>query len=177
MGTNSKNLLFENMKKIFGVVGVLVLVTCFSLHAQSQRQKPVSWHFTAIRTGDKEARLVFTASLDDGWHIYSQFLDEGGPLPTAFSFAQDDDYSLKGKVNEESVPVKIYDNTFMMDIVWFTKTAVFSQMIKLNAPSTVIKGKIEFMACTEDLCLPPEEVAFSVKVESNSGDTGFQQQD
>jgi thiol:disulfide interchange protein DsbD len=165
------------MKKIFGVVGVLVLVTCFSLQAQSQRQKPVSWHFTAIRTSDKEARLVFTASLDDGWHIYSQFLDEGGPLPTTFSFGQDDDYSLKGKVNEESVPVKIYDNTFMMDIVWFTKTAVFSQMIKLNAPSTVIKGKIEFMACTEDLCLPPEEVAFSIKVESNSGDTGFQQQD
>jgi DsbC/DsbD-like thiol-disulfide interchange protein len=142
---------------------------CFG-HAQGQQRLPVKWNFTAIPTGDKEARLVFTANLDEGWHIYSQFLEEGGPLPTTFTFTPGSNYTLKGKVKEESTPVKSYDDVFMMDIVWYKNTVVFSQEVSLRAPAATIRGRVEFMACRDDLCLPPDEIEFALEVKTNSAE-------
>lgn len=134
--------------------------------AVAQVLQPIKWQFTAVTTGDHEAKLIFTASLDEGWHIYSQFLKEGGPLPTTFTFLPSKDYLLKGKVKEEGSPVKSYDDTFMMEIVWYNDRAVFSQEVKLWAPVTTIRGRIEFMGCTYDMCLPPDEIDFSMEVKA-----------
>jgi thiol:disulfide interchange protein len=131
---------------------------------QGQVRQPVKWQFAAAPVSGSEAQLIITANLDDGWHIYSQFLEEGGPLPTTFTFQPNEAYSLTGKVKEESPPVKSYDQTFMMDITWFGKTAVFTQAVKLYAPSTVIKGRVEFMVCTDEMCLPPDDIEFSIPV-------------
>jgi hypothetical protein len=130
----------------------------------------MKWDFSAIRLNDHEARLVFTCNLDDGWHIYSQFLEEGGPLPTTFTFVPDPSYALIGKVNEESTPIKEYDSVFMMPIVWYENTVVFSQKVKMNISGSTVKGKIEFMGCNSVMCLPPDEIRFSVEVKSAPGD-------
>jgi thiol:disulfide interchange protein len=145
----------------------------------AQQHRPVKWHFTSVPFNEKEVSLVFTATLDEGWHVYSQFIEEGGPLPTTFTFKTDQAYSLRGKVKEESTPYKTYNDTFMMDIVWFAKTAVFSQKVALHAPSAVIQGKIEFMVCTDEMCLPPDEIAFSLeaKVEKPEKENGVLKSD
>lgn len=148
----------------FGGILILLLSAFTSGTGQSRDHEPIQWEFTAVPLNEKEAKLIFTANLDDGWHIYSQFLEEGGPLPTTFTFTLDRSYNLKGKVNEESAPVTSFDNVFMMEITWFKETAIFTQTVKLNAPSTTIKGKIEFMGCNDVMCLPPDEVPFSVEV-------------
>lgn len=146
---------------------MIVTLTCSALTSgigQDRALSPIQWHFTSVPVNTNEAKLIFTAHLDDGWHIYSQFLEEGGPLPTTFTFEPDPTYELKGQVSEESAPVKTFDNVFMMEITWFSKTAVFSQVIKLNKPATTIRGKVEFMGCNDFMCLPPNDVDFSLEV-------------
>jgi DsbC/DsbD-like thiol-disulfide interchange protein len=141
--------------------GQLVLIIT---SAQAQIHKPVKWHFSSIPISNKEFQLVFTANLEDGWHIYSQHVGERGPLPTTFTLEQNGNYELIKNVNEESTRIKSYDKTFLKNIVWFEKVAVFTQTVRLLAPATTIKGKVEFMACREELCLPPDDVAFSFEV-------------
>jgi len=135
-----------------------------SIAVVAQVPKPVKWDFKVASVSGGEATLVFTAALDEGWHIYSQFLQEDGPLPTTFTFTPSKDYTLVGQVKEESQGVKSYNEIFMMDIVWFEKTAVFVQKIKLQAPQAIVRGKVEFMVCTEEMCLPGEAVPFSLDV-------------
>lgn len=154
------------MKKVASIVSIIVLY-CLSGSTIANAQfdhSPVKWQFTAIPTSPKKATLVFTATLDEGWHIYSQFIEPGGPLPTTFTFLPDNRYSLKGKVKEDGKPIKSYDSTFEMKIVWYSNMVTFSQEVMLEAAITTIKGTIEFMSCTDETCLPPKEVPFSLEV-------------
>lgn len=148
------------------LVSVLIISSAFCTALQAQVRQPINWHFTSVPIGDKKAKLIFTANLEDGWHIYSQFLEEGGPLPTSFTFIPDGSYSLRGKVKEESTPFISIDNVFMTEVVWFNNTAVFTQEVILYAPITKVKGNIEFMGCNNFMCLPPNEVEFSVEVKA-----------
>jgi len=132
--------------------------------SEAQMHQPVKWHFTAVPVSESEASLIFTATLEEGWHVYSQFIEEGGPLPTTFTFEPSNDYSLVGIVKEESTPVKSYDKTFMMEIVWFSHTAIFTQKVKLRVPAATVKGSVEFMACTDEICLLPSKVNFNLEV-------------
>lgn len=154
---------------IFAVRGVvsLMFVLIPLAFAGAQVHKPVKWGFVSVPGKGSEATLMITATLEDGWHIYSQFLEEGGPLPTTISFTPSPEYTLVDKVKEEGVAVKSYDKTFMMDIVWYARSVVFSQKVKLHAPLTIIQGKVEFMVCTDEMCLPPEVVSFNLETKAD----------
>jgi len=108
--------------------------------------------------------LTFTAIVNDGWHIYSQYIDSGGPIPTSFTFIPGTDYDLVGKVIELNDPVHAFDKAFEMYITFFSTKVVFVQKIKYIKQGTVIKGILKFMACNGDQCIPPEEVEFNFKV-------------
>lgn len=139
----------------------------WSQAAHAQIERPVSWKFTAQPvTGTQEAVLTFTASVGGKWHIYSQFIEAGGPEPTSFTFTSSADYELVGKVTEETTPTKAYEETFKMNIAYFNGKAVFSQKVRLKAKQTTIKGTLSFMACNDMQCLPPEEVEFSIPVKA-----------
>ncbi|WP_267298415.1 protein-disulfide reductase DsbD family protein [Parachryseolinea silvisoli] len=135
--------------------------------ASAQVHKPVKWSFVSVPGKGSEATLMITATLEDGWHIYSQYIEEGGPLPTTISFSASQDYTLVDKVKEEGMAVKSYDKTFMMDIVWYARSVVFSQKVKLHTPLTIIQGKVEFMVCTEEMCLPPEVISFNLETKAD----------
>ncbi len=140
----------------------------FSAPAHAQIRNPVKWSFAAAPSStDSAAILMLTATVEEGWHIYSQFMESGGPLPTTFTFIPGKDYSLVGKVKEEGSLVKAYDETFMMNVLWFANSVTFIQRVKLNVPATEIKGEVEFMVCNDHQCLPPDEVSFTLKVTAN----------
>jgi hypothetical protein len=149
---------------------ILLVALTFEKEAVAQADLPIKWHFTAVPLGDAEARLIFTANLDEGWHLYSQSLKQNGPLPTTFTFVPDKQYALKGNVKEESIPFEGYDPVFMMDIVWYKNTVVFSQDVRLLAPAATVRGKIEFMGCINNVCLPPNEVKFIMEVKGMKRD-------
>jgi len=148
------------MKRKFFLIFLIVLsVSCFS-----QKELPVTWSFATVNQGKHEAELTFTAIVNDGWHIYSQFIDTGGPIPTSFTFTPGKDYDLIGKVIEPKDPVKAFDKAFEMNITYFSTKVVFVQKIKYAKPGIDIKGTLKFMACNGEQCIPPEEVEFNFTV-------------
>lgn len=147
------------MKKLL-ILGVLLNV---SLGIRAQIVKPVKWSYAAKKSSATEATLFIKAVIDPNWHIYSVNQPDGGPVKTTFVFEKSKSYSLLGKLAEPKPLVK-YEEVFSMDVKYFEKSVVFQQRIKLNAKQTVVKGKVEFMACTNKECLPPDEVSFSVVV-------------
>ncbi len=145
---------------------VLVLLVFGAVQAGAQVLEPVKWSYAAKRVSPSEAVVYVKATIDKGWHIYSTLQKDGGPVKTSFSFAAGAGagYSLVGKVGEGK-PVRKLEKTFDMEVLYFESTAVFSQRVKLaGGKGTVVKGKVEFMACTDTQCLPPSEVSFSVTV-------------
>jgi len=151
------------MKRIFLVVFLLTT----ALIGFSQIETPVKWSFSSRNTGAGESELVMTAKIDKGWHLYSQFIEEGGPIPTSFKFTPKSDYKLIGKVVEASPVIKAYEKAFEMNIGYFANKAEFVQKIKLNKSPTTINGSVEFMVCNDEQCLPPDEVTFSIVVNND----------
>jgi thiol:disulfide interchange protein len=148
-------------KKIF--ILWLILLPAFCL---AQIEKPVTWTFTSKGTGNQEASLIFTANIEAGWHLYSQFIEPGGPIPTSFTFTPSNDYELVGKVSEVTKAQKVFEKVFEMNVVFFSGKAVFVQKVKLKTAATSIKGTLEFMVCNDVKCLPPEDLEFSFDVKA-----------
>ena len=115
------------------------------------------WQFEAGSSVNSEVVLKFTANIAQGWHLYSQHLSEGGPMPTRFSFEQCDGYMLLGQLEEKGEVTKFHDDTYEMDIMWYTRVAFFTQRVKLTPQATHVKGTIEFMTCNDHTCIPSKQ--------------------
>ncbi|MGI4803988.1 MAG: protein-disulfide reductase DsbD domain-containing protein [Janthinobacterium lividum] len=124
---------------------------------------PVKWSYAAKKVSKTEAVLLMKATIDNGWHIYSTQQKEGGPVKTEFTFTPSKDYALTGALAEPK-PVTKYENSFKMNVLYFEKSVIFQQKIKLNKEQTSIKGKVEFMVCNNKQCLPPDDVEFNIPV-------------
>ena len=126
----------------------------------SQIFSPVQWEFSKEELGNDEYNLFFTANIDDGWYLYSQFIEDDGPLPTTFTFFESDGYELIG-TTQEGDPKQEYDPNFDMVLSYFTKQALFIQKVKAISPDAQADGELMFMVCDATQCLPPEYVDFS----------------
>jgi len=146
------------MKKLLVVLAVL-----FTAGAHAQILTPVHWSYAAKKTSPTEATILIRATIDEGWHIYSQTVKEGGPIKTSFTFPASKDYTLVGKTIEPT-PVTKYEKSFSMNVSYFENTVTFQQKIKLKAGKATVKGKLEYMTCNDQKCLPPEDLDFTVDV-------------
>lgn len=126
---------------------------------------PVKWEASSKFIENETFEITLEAKIDKGWHLYSQFLPEGGPIPTAFTFEKNSNYKLSGKVIEPKA-IEEFDKNFDMTLKYFANKAIFKQRIKLTkAVDFELKCAVEFMVCDDEKCLPPDEVEFTVKVE------------
>ena len=132
--------------------------------SNGQASRPVSWLFKVEPAGDHVATLTATANLAPGWSIYSQFLEEGGPIPTQLTFEPSTAYDLVGKAEEIGNQVIYHDAIYQMKITKYHGTAIFSQKVKLNRRSTIVKGIVEYMTCNNNACIPGKQ-EFSITVE------------
>lgn len=147
------------MKNLFLLAAGLLL----SFSASSQILKPVKWSYAAKKTSATEAVLYLKATIDEGWHLYSQNIADGGPVKTSFQFTPASSYKLVGKTVEPKGIVK-FEKAFDMNLTYFEKSVIFQQKVKLNAKTATVKGSLEFMVCDDKQCLPPETVEFSIPV-------------
>jgi len=146
------------MKRILLLITVMALAT----GAFAQIEKPVKWSYAAKRINSTEAVVFLRATIDQGWHIYSQNVKDGGPIKTSFTFSPSKNYALVGKTAEPT-PVTKFEDAFKMNVSYFEKTVTFQQKIKLKSPSaTSVKGQLEYMVCNDRKCLPPEDVDFDI---------------
>ena len=149
-----------------------LLVLAGTRPAQAQIEHPVTWKFASEPgSAPGESTLTFTATIEGNWHVYSQFVEAGGPEPTVFTFAPSADYELLGKVSESPAPTKTFEKAFGMEISYFAKRVVFSQRIRLKVPQATVKGSLSFMACNDEKCLPPDDVPFGISVKGPASAT------
>jgi thiol:disulfide interchange protein DsbD len=147
-------------KSVFIAIFLIVSFSAFS-----QILKPVKWSFSSKKISDNVAELIFTATLDKGWHLYSQYIPPKGPVPTSFKIKKSADFQTVGKITEPK-PIEENDPNFDMVLKFFAKSAVFKQKINLISEKPFkVKGTLEFMCCNDVSCLPPEEIEFEIKVE------------
>jgi len=141
------------LRLIVLTVGSLLLFTGL-YHAQVS--EPVKWKYTVEKISETEAMLVFSAKIDEGWHLYSQYFPEGGPIPMVFTFNSDEKFSVIDSVMELSKVVEEYDDVFELNTKYFKHEAVFKQKISINSKEPfVISGNLDGQACQEDgMCVP-----------------------
>jgi DsbC/DsbD-like thiol-disulfide interchange protein len=150
------------MKKFLGLIFLFLAVASQAQFPDPNAKiyDPVKWSFSSEKLNDNEYNLIITAKIEKGWHVYSQFIGEGGPIPTSFKFKPSSDYKLIDKVTESPKAETAFDKTFGMQIAWHKDQVVFKQKVSLNVPDTKISGMLEFMVCNDERCLPPAEVEF-----------------
>ena len=131
------------------------------LTAQGQIMTPVKWKISLEESEGAEMRVVFTASIDKGWHLYDMNLPAGGPVSTSLAFETLNGAELTDKPKASAEPASVYDEQFDMELRWYEGTVTFEQKIKLtDARRFRLSGEVEFMACNDEMCLPPERVGF-----------------
>lgn len=147
------------MKKIFFVL----LASAFSMVGYSQIHNPIKWTTTVEKISDKEYVLNAVATIQTGWHLYGQYIQEGGPSATVFKFENPTNkYQLMGKTVEDTGH-EVVDKIFDMKIKYFEDKAVFKQKIKFTSNTiSTVNAEVGFMVCDDSSCLPPttEELIF-----------------
>jgi len=145
---------------------LLLLLAAFSYDkVNAQVLTPVKWAYAAKRIDAGTASVYLKATIGEGWHIYSTYQKDGGPVKTDFVFAKSPEYLLSGKIIEPR-PVVKYEKTFEMNVSFFEREATFQQKIKLKNGSkgTNVKGSLSYMVCNDQKCLPPEDLEFNIPV-------------
>ncbi|WP_298902541.1 protein-disulfide reductase DsbD domain-containing protein [uncultured Psychroserpens sp.] len=149
----------------------LIITLCaaiiFSMTSHAQIFEPVSWETSIEKISDDEYDLIATATIDSGWHLYSQSVPEDGPIPTTFKYKTNANFELIGKTIEEEGHT-IDDPVFQMMIKFFEDKAEFRQRIKvLNEELSIVEGEVEFMVCDDEKCLPPDYVDLNFTIKKN----------
>ncbi len=147
---------------------ILVLLSLvFSLNLFAQIEEPVKWQFSVNKISETEAELILKATIDKGWHIYSMNQEGEGPIPLTFSFEQNKNYSLIGKIIEPK-PTKKYEKCFEMNTLFFEHEVIYKQKVKfLSQDIFSILGSLNFQTCDDQKCLPPTDVDFGFMIVGN----------
>ena len=142
-----------------------------SVSTFAQMMDPV--HFTTqlkdLKNG--EAELVFKATIDAGWHVYSTGLGDGGPISASFHKNKMDGAETIGKLQTRGKEIKQFDKLFEMEVRYFEQAVTFVQKIKFTKPKYVIDCYVEYGACNDQACLPPSEAALKVSGNSSLAET------
>ena len=152
------------MKKLATLLLILISFSGFA-----QILNPVKWEFGSEKISDTEYDLIFVAKIDHHWALYSQFVEEGGPLATIFSFTPTPDFELIESVKElELNKVTQHDSVFEMVVSKYYDKAIFKQRIRVKSAEFSISGNIDFMTCDDTRCtyLPDNPFTFNYNKES-----------
>lgn len=147
------------MSKKHFLCGLLMALLCLPVFAQIQ--EPVKFKTEWITISDTEAEIVFTGEVEDGWHIYSTDLPEGGPISATFNVDKIEGAEVVGKLMPRGTEIDKMDPIFQMQVRYFAGTATFVQKIKIVDENYNVTGYLEYGACNDENCLPPTSVDFS----------------
>ena len=148
------------MKRTLSLFALLLTLAWLPLAAQLQT--PVKFATSQKRVSPTEIDLVFTATIDAGWHVYSTGLGDGGPTSATFATDAIEGAELVGTLKAGPGEKDKHDAIFDMPVRYFEGTATFTQRIRLTAPTYSVKGYLTYGACNDENCLPPTNVDVTV---------------
>ena len=146
------------MKKT--ILLALITVLAVSLKAQN----PVTWTFSSKKIGDKKFEVHMTATIQSGWHLFSQTQpDDAIAIPTGFVINKNPLLEVDGKIKEVGKLEKFHDAKLEVSAHQYADKVDFVQVVKLKANTvTNVNGVVEFQTCNDEKCLPPKKINFSV---------------
>lgn len=142
---------------------ICMVLAAFSGFAQDNH--PVSWKFSSESTAPLTFKIHFVASIKEPFHIYPRSFDGGLGMPTTISFGENANVELIGEMEEKGVEPSNEEK-----VVHYAKGVTFSQTIKLKAnEKTTLRIRIRYMACNDQMCLPPSSKEFTLVVNDKDG--------
>lgn len=153
------------MKKILFLLFAFLVYT----NGIAQILDPVKWKSKTEKISETEFNLILEGTIESGWHVYSQFTPDGGPIPLELKFAESAvNYELVGKT-KESKTRKEYNSVFEVDEIFFEKKVVLTQKVKIvNSKLRSIKLKIDYQACKEVCINLNKDFQFEIPVIASS---------
>ena len=140
---------------------LVLIISLLSFFSSFSQVEPVKWSVETEKISDTEYNLIYKASIQDKWHLYSQYLPEGGAIPTEFiydSIQRTEQFKLIGKAIESESITK-FDKVFEMDLTFFDVEATFTQKIQIVDPGLEqIESEISYQACDDQLCIFDSEI-------------------
>ena len=138
------------------------------------QQDPVSWNLQFNKLAEDEVELVATATIDEGWYVYSQTLEsDEGPIPTSINYEDSSQVaawiSNKESASQSSYKLQMIDEVFEMKLTKYKHDFTIRQVIKVADVNQEIAGFLEYMTCNATMCRPPTAVEFSFSAASLAG--------
>ena len=140
-----------------------LLAALLAIAAHAQIMEPVKFKTELKNVSPTEIEIVFTGTIDPGWHVYSTNLGDGGPISATFNTDRLSGAELVGELRPAGKEISAFDKLFEMQVRYFEHTAQFAQTLKLTGGVYEITGYLEYGACNDENCLPPTRVEFSFK--------------
>lgn len=135
---------------------LFTITVLLSSVVSAQFDNPVSWKYKVNDIGEGKQEIIFTAIITEPWHVYAIKLEKTGPIPTSFTFEQNESLELIGELKELTKPIIKFDEGFKFDVGMYSKRALFSQTIRNKTnKETTLKLGIEFQCCNDETCIPP----------------------
>lgn len=148
------------MKKIF----YLLLLGFVFVKVQAQIINPVKWEPRIEKKSTSEYVLTFNGNIEAGWHVYSQFTPEDGPLPAEFIFHDNkSNYEFIGKATESETK-REFNEIFGVDEIFFSDKVTFTQLIKqINPEKEIIQVELSYQVCKENCISETKYFEFNLK--------------
>ena len=148
------------MKKIF----YLLLLGFVFVKVQAQIINPVKWEPRIEKKSTSEYVLTFNGNIEAGWHVYSQFTPEDGPLPAEFIFHDNkSNYEFIGKATESETK-REFNEIFGVDEIFFSDKVTFTQLIKqINPEKEIIQVELSYQVCKENCISETKYFEFDLK--------------
>ena len=143
------------MKKTFAVV---VLMALSVVTAVAQMVDPVKFTSTLVTNNTAEGEIVFTGTIDEGWHVYSTNLGSDGPIEATFNVNKLDGVELVGSLTPQGKEISEHDNMFDMKLRYFEHNVKFVQKVRFTKPDYTIDAYLNYGACNDEMCMPPTDV-------------------
>jgi len=149
----------------------MAVAAMMALCGFAQMANPVKVQSQLKEVSATEAELVFNATIEPGWHMYSTEVVEFGPTPTSLTVEKISGAKLKGGLKPKNAPIKKYEEMFAADVFYFEKAATFVQKLTLEGGKYHVEGFLEYGACNDQSCTPPTKVDFSYDGEATPSDS------
>ena len=144
---------------------LMVLLKAVVLFALAQDEHPVSWKFDVVKMGPLTFKVQMHATVKAPYHIYPQQASGGIGMPTSIVFSENANLEFTGGIEEKGVEPVGEEGA-----AHYAKGVTFSQAVKLRSDEkTTVQFRIKYMACTDQMCLPPASRQFSIVLNDKEG--------
>ena len=148
-----------SVRRLFSCLMALLLVGS----ALAQFHTPVRFTVKQNRLSDAELEILFTASVDPGWHVYGTDIADGGPTKAELTLEKQEGVTPRGPLRATGKVKREMDSMFGMELSFMEGTASFSQKFDITGPTYDVAGYLTYGACNDENCLPPTNVDFAYK--------------